>query len=447
MSNRKGSYRKCIQFGDDTYWSVSFPGGYIGGAIIAKNSVVNISQSMFEDNGADYGGAIFVEQRCTIYLSKTIFVSNYARNGGVMTSSSSESLVSHDDCYSNSSDIKSIGSSNITITESEFYSDKAAYHGAVLYSKANDFIIIEESKFSAQVSGGVLQTSDSINGSPITVTIEVSEFYNNSAVRGGVIRTIGNTIITVGCSNFTKNRSLKGAVIYATDGTKIRYLDHVLFDSNSANNYIYGVVYLFDCEFSGHARGSVTFSNNIGSLTAFSSNITFTGHATFVNNHPLQLVTASSEFQQGGAIILFQSNVHFDGVCTFEFNLAENGGAIQATESKLYVNGNVTIAHNTATGNGGGVYLSNSEFNCQPKSFFELINNTAAYKGGGIHAISSSIKVTSSIDTGCTQLSSLSCNGEKLEFIGNAAEIGGGLSLEANAKVYILFFFFFFFFL
>ena len=315
VSNRKGSYRKCIQFGDDTYWSVSFPGGYIGGAIIAKNSVVNISQSMFEDNGADYGGAIFVEQRCTIYLSKTIFVSNYARNGGVMTSSSSESLVSHD--YCNISDIKSIGSSNITITESEFYSNKAAYHGVVLYSKANDFIIIEESKFynnSAQVSGGVLQTSDSINGSPITVTIEVSEFYNNSAVRGGVIRTIGNTIITVGCSNFTKNQSPKGAVIYATDGTKIRYLDHVLFDSNSANNYIYGVVYLFDCEFSGHARGSVTFSNNIGSLTAFSSNITFTGHATFVNNHPLQLVTASSEFQQGGAIILFQSNVHFDGV-------------------------------------------------------------------------------------------------------------------------------------
>ena len=167
------------------------------------------------------------------------------------------------------------------------------------------------------------------------------------------LQTLHINYITIGCSSFTKNRSPKGAVIYATDGTKIRYLDHILFDSNSANNYIYGVVYLFDCEFSGHARGSVTFSNNIGSLTAFSSNITFTGHATFVNNPPLKVVTASSEFQQGGAIILFQSNVHFDGVCTFEFNLAENGGAIQATESKLYVNGNVTIAHNTATGNGG----------------------------------------------------------------------------------------------
>ena len=96
---------------------------------------------MFEDNGADYGGAIFVEQHCTIYLSKTIiFVRNYARIGGAMISSSSESLVSHD--YCNSSDIKSIGSNNITITESEFYSNKVVNHGGVLFSRGKDFVKI-----------------------------------------------------------------------------------------------------------------------------------------------------------------------------------------------------------------------------------------------------------------------------------------------------------------
>ena len=63
------------------------------------------------------------------------------------------------------------------------------------------------------------------------------------------MRTIGNTIITIGCSNFTKNQSPRGAVIYATNGLKIRYFDLVLFDSNSANDYNYGVVYLYDSEF------------------------------------------------------------------------------------------------------------------------------------------------------------------------------------------------------
>ena len=81
---------------------------------------------------------------------------------------------------------------------------------------------------------------------------------------------------------------------------------------------------------------------------AFNSNITFTGYAAFVNNTPSQ--TVSGDFQEGDAITLFQSNVFFDGVCNLEHNHAENGGAIHSADSKLYVNCNVTIAHNTATG-------------------------------------------------------------------------------------------------
>ena len=97
----------------------------------------------------------------------------------------------------------------------------------------------------------------------------------------------------------------------------------------------------------------------------------------------------------------------------------------------------LTIAHNTATGNGGGVYLSNSELNCQQKGTFVLFNNTALQKGGGLHAISSAIKASSSlsvsIHTYPTQYT-----GIRINFTGNAAEQGGGLSLEANAKLYIL---------
>ena len=59
------------------------------------------------------------------------------------------------------------------------------------------------------------------------------------------------------------------------------------------------------------------------------------------------------------------------------------------------MNGDVTIAHNNATRNGGGVYLSTSELICQQKSIFLHFNNTAVHKGGGLHAVSSSIKATS----------------------------------------------------
>ena len=65
-----------------------------------------------------------------------------------------------------------------------------------------------------------------------------------------------------------------------------------------------------------------------------------------------------------------------------------------------------------------------SELNCLDNSTFILLNNTAKHKGGGIHAISSSIKITSVLPSSPT-----------LNFINNTAQRGGGLSLEANARI------------
>ena len=73
-----------------------------------------------------------------------------------------------------------------------------------------------------------------------------------------------------------------------------------------------------------------------------------------------------------------------------------------------YVHGNV---HNTATGNGGGVYLSASELNCQQQSTIVLINNAALNKGGG-YAINLSIMATSSF-------SEPQYTGAKINFTGN----------------------------
>ena len=138
------------------------------------------------------------------------------------------------------------------------------------------------------------------------------------------------------------------------------------------------MIYLSDSDFIGHVSENVTFSNNLGSLAAFNSNITL-GYARIENNQLPQTIT--DDFQVGGAITLFQSNIFFDGSCNLEHNLAENGGAILSIESKLYVNGDVTIAHNTATRNGGGVYLSSSELNCQQKStfYYNIGTNSSFY--------------------------------------------------------------------
>ena len=193
----------------------------------------------------------------------------------------------------------------------------------------------------------------------------------------------------------------------------------------------YAVIYLSDSELIVNCSGDLNVSNNVGSLVSFNSNVTFGGHVEFKNNHP-RLVTTRT-FQEGGAITLVQSNVYVNGDCNLYHNHAENGGGLLSTESKLYVNGHVTIAHNTATRNGGGISLSNSELICVRKSTFLLSNNHAEYKGGGLHAISSSIKAYSAFLEDPD-----SYDGAQLNFTKNMANMGGGMSLEANAKFYIL---------
>ena len=98
-------------------------------------------------------------------------------------------------------------------------------------------------------------------------------------------------------------------------------------------------------------------------------------------------------------------------------------------ESKIYVNGFALIASNTASENGGGIYLSQSELYCQMGGILHIRDNIAAEKGGGIHAIGSTIKDTATaqpISEGYLLVSN------------NSARNGGGLSMETNAKFYIL---------
>ena len=427
LSNRKGSFRECAIF---------FPGyGYVfdrstGGAIIATNSTIEISRSRFEDNGADGGGAIFAEQDSIINMSGNVFVSNNAIIGGGVLASANSTITIEGSEFQNNNAIRYGGvlasaNSTIIIEGSEFHDNYASYDGGVLASIYSN-ITIEASGFhnnSARfLNGGVLYSNSS------TITIEASGFHGNNAINKGGVLASSSSNITIAGSNFTNNVSPIGAIIYATSRSMIQHIhSFLLVDNNKADRY--AVIYLSDSKFFGNDSGNVTFSNNLGSLMAFNSNINFTGYATFVNNTRSQNI--SGDFQEGGAITLFQSNVFFDGVCNLEHNHAENGGAIHSTDSKLYVNGDVTIAHNTATGNGGGVYLSISELNCQQESALVLLNNIASHKGGGLHTISSSIKAVS-FNSGYPQYV---YTGARINITGNEAERGGGLSLEANAKL------------
>ena len=264
VSNRKGSYRECIEvFGHESGCLFE---GFVGGAIIAINSTVDISRSRFEDNKADLGGAISAEQESIINMSDNVFVSNSASSGGGVLYSSNSTIiikasVFHDNNASNGSG-GALASNNsaIRIKVSEFH-DNSAANGGVLAS-SSCAITIEASKFhnnSAIYWGGVLVSISAIrvkasdlqdynafiesllhyNSSTITIETVASEFYDNFAYDGGVLDSSSSTVI-IEASEFHDNYAISGGVLYSSHN-RIKIETSEFCDNNATNRG--GVLY------------------------------------------------------------------------------------------------------------------------------------------------------------------------------------------------------------
>ena len=168
---------------------------------------------------------------------------------------------------------------------------------------------------------------------------------------------------------------------------------------------------------------STSLEGSCESIYAYKCNVNFTGNNSFIG-------IDNEQSKAPSALYIIQSTVSIDGKCNFMYNVAVSGGAIHASESRIDVNGELVVTNSKALDNGGGIYLYRSDFNCRINSGIEIVGNSARTEGGGIHAISSTIKVTYVRD---------SFPGRSfLFFTRNRACNGGGVYLEANAKLLVL---------
>ena len=145
-----------------------------------------------------------------------------------------------------------------------------------------------------------------------------------------------------------------------------------------------------------------------GGIIAVSSNLTFTGNTTFLDNG------ASCTASFGGAIIILDNTVvSFNGTSNFINNSASQGGAIFASgHTVLSFSGTNNFINNSAGDIGGTI----STYNNTVLSFSgtnNFINNSAGDIGGAISTYNNTV---------------LSFNGTN-NFINNLAHYGGGAIL------------------
>ena len=111
------------------------------------------------------------------------------------------------------------------------------------------------------------------------------------------------------------------------------------------------------------------------------------------------------------------------------YNIAINGGGILAKSSSILISGCGNVSSNNAD-SGGGIYLYHSQMMFEGST--TLCNNQARNKGGGIHAVSSSILLKKAYRF---------VKNKALDYLyltSNVAKEGGGLYLESSSKFHIV---------
>ena len=266
-----------------------------------------------------------------------------------------------------------------------------------------------------------------------SISVTDTKLMSNSANYGLLCF---NCTVNVSGSWFENSNNTKTVVHIAMSNFEI---NNTRLVDNTAGRSV-----MFIIESRVKTQGVLEISGNAAqydSLKVVNSKVTFKAEVIHSNNDRAMTIKASyvkfygsSKFLNGtaGAIRCFRSIIYFLNNTTFSENHAKKGGAIRASYSKLFMYGGTVIIKNEAVhSHGGGIYLFQSQLNCQQHCIYS--ENKARGKGGAIHAVSSLITVGSEWNVFNMWKGT---SNSSLVIENNEAMYGGGLSFEANSKIY-----------
>lgn len=323
----------------------------------------------------DNGGAVTLKNGDLVITgSKTTFSGNHSENGGAV--------------YVSSGDIKTNNASTVTVLENNYCKE---YGGAVFVTGGNfntQGSISVNNNYAQNDGGAIYVTGGTVTMAAPTITGNGKKSGIIETSKGGAIFVTGtgaSFTATGNCTISSNAAKTDGGAVYVNGGSiSITGISSTLaLSDNNAEN---GGAFYVD--------GGNIYADEISNAAIKGNNSTLDGGAFYVNNGNIKLceteISGNAANRNGGAIALYNG--------TFEF---ADGSEIK---------------NNTATGNGGGLYISNASstnITCVGGSYEE---NNANF-GGGIYA-SGPINLT------------FAANVEN-----NMATNGGGLYLDGGVNM------------
>ena len=339
-----------------TFHNNTINGQYgIGGALYISNSNITVQQSLFKQNTATYsGGAIHIQKTRGSFVNCT-----FERN-------SAKSLLNKKTA---GGAISSFDRSNITVQQSFFKQNTAAYSGGAIHMQKTQgsFVNCTFERNSAKglphkkTAGGAISSGDTSS-----ITVQENLFKENTATySGGAIdmqKTRGSFVNCTFERNSVKGLPYKisfGGAVCSGDRSNIR-VQQSLFKENTAT-YSSGAIHMqktrgsfVNCTFERNSAKGLPHKKTAGGAISSGDRSSITVQQS--------LFKQNTATYSGGAIHIQKTRGSFIN-CTFERNSAKSllnkktaGGAISSLDRS-----NITVQ----------------------QSFFK--QNTAPYSGGAIH--------------------------------------------------------------
>ena len=197
--------------------------------IIYNDNVINVHDSTFSSNSADFGGVVYNDGSLSIDNSK--FTSNKASDAAAICSFSDLTVSNCEfqkNTISHSYGVIYVGYGSASISDSLFKGNKGSDEGCCIFTGKQTNVEIKNSRFMQNAAYSYAGAID--NGGDMLV--DNCSFDKNSAWGAGAIDNGGT--LTVLNSNFTQNSAIKNGG--AIDTVGIMQAINCIFQSNSAGN-------------------------------------------------------------------------------------------------------------------------------------------------------------------------------------------------------------------
>ena len=350
-----------------------------GGAMYASNSCkLRIYSTIFQHNEVHFnGGVAFLSRNSTLSISSSRFDYNYCgHNGGVISADNQIliDVINSNFSFNNATNFGGVFHTtkgcNVTVSNSSFDLNSAGFEGGVFDGFNKSTILVYRSTFTnntSGINGGVcevrigstfsanhslfINNSCHDDGAVVysykgnNISFDQCRFVHNIADSGGVLMSLGNSVVAINSSTFRNNTAKSnGATVFVHTNSSVIIRDSLILSNKAIND---GVVY------------ASTFSN-----------VSFTG-----NN-----VTDNEADHDGGVVYVYDHSLFKVSNCNFISNWAfDSGGSLYARKFSNMTINNSTF-HNSSSEVAGGVVFAQQQSNVTIQdSKFTL--NSADYGG------------------------------------------------------------------